>query len=87
VPVFEGKRGNPVLFDRSLFQELRGLTGDIGGRVLLEKYAEAVFPVPAGRAVVVDIDTPEDYASLKGGKSGYTSKLQGHKNDQEHHEF
>ncbi len=65
VPVFEGRRGNPVLFDRSLFGELRELTGDAGGRVLLEKYGNAIVSVPADRAVLVDIDTPEDYTSLE----------------------
>jgi molybdenum cofactor cytidylyltransferase len=61
VPVFEGTRGNPVLFDQILFAELRGLSGDTGGRVLLDRYRNSIVFVPAGRAVVLDIDTPEDY--------------------------
>jgi len=64
VPVSEGRRGNPVLFDKSLFDELRGLSGDTGGRVLLEKYRETIVSVPASRAVLLDIDTPEDYSRL-----------------------
>jgi molybdenum cofactor cytidylyltransferase len=66
VPVFEGRRGNPVLFDRSLFAGLRELTGDTGGRTLLEKYRDSLVTVPAGSAVVTDIDTPEDYRRLTG---------------------
>ena len=65
VPVFEGERGNPVLFDRTLFGELRGLRGDTGGRVLLEKYQEAIIQVPASKEVLLDIDTPEDYERQK----------------------
>jgi len=64
VPVFEGQRGNPVLFDRILFQELRGLSGDAGGRLLLEKLGDSVISIPSGRDVVLDIDTPEDYEKL-----------------------
>jgi molybdenum cofactor cytidylyltransferase len=64
VPIFEGKRGNPVLFDKRLFCELRELRGDTGGRGLLEKYRESVVAVPASGAVLMDIDTPEDYSTL-----------------------
>jgi len=65
VPVFEETRGNPVLFDKTLFDELRGLNGDTGGRVLLEKYRDTIVSVPASHAVLLDIDTPEDYARLR----------------------
>ena len=59
VPVFEGQRGNPVLFDRALFPELRQIRGDTGGRELLDRYRDAIVAVPASRAVVSDIGTPE----------------------------
>jgi molybdenum cofactor cytidylyltransferase len=65
VPVFEGRRGNPVLFDKALFGELRTLRGDEGGRALLEKYRSALVSVPASRAILQDVDTPEDYERLK----------------------
>ena len=65
VPVFEGKRGNPVLFDRSLFAELRGLRGDTGGRVLLERYPDAILAVPSDRSILQDIDTREDFEKLR----------------------
>ncbi len=64
VPVFEGKRGNPVLFDRSLFGELMKLRGDIGGRALLEAHSNSVLRVPSSRFALHDIDTPEDYRRL-----------------------
>jgi molybdenum cofactor cytidylyltransferase len=56
VPVFEGKHGNPVLFDRSLFRELAELRGDTGGRVLLEKYIGSIATVPASREVPSDMN-------------------------------
>jgi molybdenum cofactor cytidylyltransferase len=65
VPVFKGRRGNPVLFDRSLFAELRGLRGDTGGRVLLERYPDAVVAVPSVRSVLQDVDTREDFEKLR----------------------
>lgn len=65
VPVFEGRRGNPALFDKALFPELRRLHGDTGGRELLEKYKSDIILVPAGREVLMDIDTPDDYEMHK----------------------
>ncbi len=65
VPVFEGWRGNPVLFDRTLFSKLRGLRGDEGWRALLEKYQGTVVSVTAPRAVMMDIDTRKNCERLK----------------------
>jgi molybdenum cofactor cytidylyltransferase len=65
VPVFEGKRGNPVLFDRMLFQELLQIEGDQGGRQLIERAGDRVERVtvvdPAG---LIDVDTPADFRSV-----------------------
>lgn len=65
VPISDGKRGNPVLFDQSVFGELSKLSGDIGGRVLLEKYRDSLVTVPCGPEVLMDIDTVEDYEKQK----------------------
>jgi molybdenum cofactor cytidylyltransferase len=62
-PAYEGRRGNPVLFDRAAFPELMRLAGDTGGRAVLEAYAERAERVPVSDpGVVFDIDTPDDYA-------------------------
>ena len=37
-PEFEGQRGNPVLFDRSLFPELQQISGDTGGRPVVLRH-------------------------------------------------
>ena len=62
-PEYEGQRGNPVLFDRATFPELRGLTGDVGARPVLMVYArkggvERVAVDEPG--VLWDIDSPQD---------------------------
>jgi molybdenum cofactor cytidylyltransferase len=66
-PEYEGRRGNPVLFDRDLLAELANLTGDTGGRALLGAYADRAERVPVSDpGVLLDIDTPDDYARLRG---------------------
>jgi molybdenum cofactor cytidylyltransferase len=63
-PIFEGKRGNPVLFSQALFPELLQVQGDQGGRWLIERHRDLVERVAvADPAVLMDIDTPEDYRS------------------------
>lgn len=65
VPVYGGKRGNPVLFDRALFPELRQVSGDEGARIIVRAHAGEVRPVPVpGAAPPQDVDTEADYARL-----------------------
>lgn len=57
-PVFEGKRGNPVLLSREHFMALAGLTGDEGARELIVTAGDAVALVPVDDpGVLFDIDT------------------------------
>jgi molybdenum cofactor cytidylyltransferase len=66
VPVSDAKRGNPVLWSRRFFDELMSLDGDIGGRHLIARHAEAVVEVAAeGDSAFLDIDTPEALASAR----------------------
>jgi molybdenum cofactor cytidylyltransferase len=65
VPVYEGKRGNPVLWAARYFGELASVEGDVGGRPLLEKYVEEVCRVAVNdTGITVDIDTPDELAAL-----------------------
>ncbi len=59
VPVWRGKRGNPVLWDRAFFTELAQLHGDRGGRALLKRYRARIagITMPDG-AVLFDMDRP-----------------------------
>jgi molybdenum cofactor cytidylyltransferase len=60
-PEFEGRRGNPVLFDRRLFPELRQISGDTGGKpVLLAHQAQAERVSVAEAGILQDFDRPED---------------------------
>jgi molybdenum cofactor cytidylyltransferase len=65
LPVFKGKRGNPVLFSRETFPRLAALKEDCGARPLFEEYAEHILKVPVSDpAIRFDIDTEEDYRQL-----------------------
>ena len=55
-----GVRGNPVLFDSSLFDELRAVTGDEGGRSVIARDQSRVVLVETDEAIPRDVDTPED---------------------------
>jgi molybdenum cofactor cytidylyltransferase len=62
-PFVDGRRANPVLFDRDLFSALTTLSGDTGGRGLFSRYE--VTRVPWDDPVILfDVDTPEDYERL-----------------------
>lgn len=64
-PVFEGKRGNPVIFGQAFFDELSRLEGDVGGRAVVKKYPAAIVEVPVpDPAIHEDVDTPEELAKL-----------------------
>jgi len=62
-PVSDGKRANPVLFDRCTFPELMALVGDTGGRVLFSRYRPTWVPWHDPMAAM-DVDTLEDYRRL-----------------------
>jgi molybdenum cofactor cytidylyltransferase len=63
VPMRDGRRGNPVLWDRRHFPALRQLAGDQGARRLIETHAADVAMVPAeDDGIFIDVDTPEALA-------------------------
>lgn len=65
VPTFEGIRGAPVLFARSLFPELERLEGDAGGRQLFSLHADEIVELPlADSAPLQDLDTADDRQRL-----------------------
>ena len=65
VPTRRGKRGNPVLWARQFFAEMRTVAGDVGARHLIGAYPELVAEIEMeGDGVVIDIDTPQALAQL-----------------------
>ncbi len=66
-PVFRGTPGHPVLFARSLFPELLGVTGDEGGREVLRRHLTDREAVPLDCDAPGDVDTAADYERLLAG--------------------
>lgn len=66
-PIFNGRRGHPVIFDRAVFGELRKAPLDQGARVVVHAHLHDAIDVPVDDAgCVTDVDTPEDYGRLSG---------------------
>jgi len=66
-PSFKGQTRNPVLFRRVLFPELLRITGDRGGRGLIERYREKTALVEwEDELAFLDLDIREDYERLNG---------------------
>jgi molybdenum cofactor cytidylyltransferase len=64
-PLYKGERGSPVLFDKSLFSELIEVTGDEGGRAVLERHRNEVEFIEIGDALAnYDVDTWEAYEQV-----------------------
>jgi molybdenum cofactor cytidylyltransferase len=75
VPVSDNRRGNPVLWSRRFFPDLTAIEGDVGARHLIGRYSEAVVEVPlAGKAALVDVDTPEALVGVRAEIEGAFAK-------------
>ncbi len=58
---YRGRRGHPVGFSRQWLPQLTSLTGDQGGKAILESHPEQLVLCPVDdRGVLLDIDTPAD---------------------------
>ncbi len=66
-PLYQGKRGNPVLFAASLFPELLQVSGDEGGRQVLMQHRQEVHAIELGSELpAYDVDTWEAYQQVVG---------------------
>ena len=66
-PAHDGRHGHPVLFDRSLFDELRCADPEQGAKPVVRAHAAAGLEIEiADEGAFADVDTPEDYARLFG---------------------
>ena len=62
VPVYKGKRGHPIVFAIKYRKELLELSGDTGGKDILEKHPEDVLEVDTGSEDIHrDIDDMKSY--------------------------
>lgn len=66
IPTYEGQRGNPVLFDRDLFDGIQTISGDVGGRALFEAYRNSIVRVPVDEpGIRQDVNTADDYERFR----------------------
>jgi molybdenum cofactor cytidylyltransferase len=72
VPLREGRRGNPVLLGRGLFEAAMRLEGDEGARRLIGVLSagELVEVEAPDMGVTFDVDTPDDLAAAQRFRSG-----------------
>jgi molybdenum cofactor cytidylyltransferase len=64
---YRGTRSHPVLFDRSLFDELQEISGDNGAAAIIRRHADETVFVDIDADAPLDIDTEEDYAVILSG--------------------
>jgi molybdenum cofactor cytidylyltransferase len=66
VPVYDGRRGHPVLLAWRHVEAIRALPPGTGLNVYLRMHAGEMAEVPvASNGVLCDLDTPEDYERLR----------------------
>ncbi len=63
VTLVDGRRANPVLFDKTTFSDLLEIEGDKGGRQIFSKFSAFYLPW-LDTIVGLDVDTEEDYLQL-----------------------
>ena len=61
VPVWEGRRGHPVLFGADHRGALAALSGDAGARSVLRRAGDVVSVRAASAGVLIDLDTHADF--------------------------
>lgn len=60
-PVFEGRRGNPVVLSAALFPQIAALEGDTGARAVLQSLGDRLALIPApDDGVLFDVDRRAD---------------------------
>ncbi len=67
VPVYNGKKGGPVIFPAKFKNELLALSGDSGGRSIIEKHKDEVKTVEIENTDAgIDVDTQNEYEKIIG---------------------
>ncbi|MDD2482003.1 MAG: molybdenum cofactor cytidylyltransferase [Lutispora sp.] len=68
VPRYDGKKGMPTIFPVNFKQELMNITGDAGGRSIIQGNLDKVIFIDFNNTIAgFDIDTPEDYEEILKG--------------------
>jgi molybdenum cofactor cytidylyltransferase len=67
VPTYRGRRGHPIIFAIKYKEQLLKLSGDVGGRQIIENNPDDVLEVAVdSESVVADFDTTDDYQAYVG---------------------
>jgi molybdenum cofactor cytidylyltransferase len=67
LPVYQGRRGHPVLFARTVFDEIRRAPESVGARQVVWDHQGDLLEVDVqDPGISRDVDTPGDYRSLRG---------------------
>lgn len=70
VPVYQGEKGHPVLFDAgSYLTEMETLEGDTALKPIIERHSQDILYVNGDEGVLLDLDTEEELNLLR--RRGY----------------
>ncbi|MDH5695074.1 MAG: molybdenum cofactor cytidylyltransferase [Dehalococcoidia bacterium] len=76
IPVYQGRRGHPIIFSIKYKAQLSGLKGDIGGRDIIKEHPEDIHEVAVScEGIQIDIDTISNYSLQEGGNNSDTQFL------------
>ncbi len=65
LPLCRGRRGHPVLFSQSVFEELLTAPDSVGARQVVWDHSNDILEVEVeDSGIHCDVDTPEDYRAL-----------------------
>ncbi|HXZ11848.1 MAG TPA: nucleotidyltransferase family protein [Candidatus Sulfotelmatobacter sp.] len=72
LPTYQGRRGHPVIFPASMYEELLKASPGVGARQVVWAHAAAVVPVPTEEeGVVMNLNDPESLKlAIEKSKSG-----------------
>lgn len=70
LPTFHGKRGHPVIFRGSLYEELLAASADVGARQVVWAHGQEIVEVPTEEeGVVLNLNDPEGLKKAMGSGS------------------
>ena len=66
IPSYQGRRGHPALFGAKYRAEILQLSGETGARQILARHPDEILTLEMDHdAVVIDVDTEEDYLKYR----------------------
>jgi len=67
IPIYQSRRGHPIIFAIKYKEKLLELKGDIGGRQIVKDHPDDILEVAVNAGgIITDIDTISDYQSYVG---------------------